>query len=184
VAAKAQQQKAAAASAAGNNSPFQPSAESATYSAVITADGHGPLVVPDLPNSGRYRSSGPNKDYVAKLVLDRKLVKPGDDLHVTGGGRKAAAGGHVSAVSCCSALMKAARDGQGRAATPTIFLCSCQGVVMSSYMHTRLRLTVPLPCCLPLLTCPDYSLHPAQGGLPAESGTGPAISRAAGQPWI
>lgn len=70
---------------AGGNSAFQPSAESATYSAVITADGHGPLVVPDLPNSGRYRTMGPNKDYVATLVLDRKLVKPGDDLHVTGG---------------------------------------------------------------------------------------------------
>jgi hypothetical protein len=68
------------------NSAFQPSDEGATYSAVITADGHGPLVVPDLPNSGRYRTMGPNKDYVATLVLDRKLVKPGDDLHVTGGG--------------------------------------------------------------------------------------------------
>lgn len=84
VVVKAQQQKAAA-NAAGN-SLFQPSAESATYSAVITAGGHGPLVVPDLPNSGRFRSSGPSKDYVATLVLDRKLVKPGDDLHVTGGG--------------------------------------------------------------------------------------------------
>lgn len=72
------------ASSAGN-SAFQPSDEGATYSAVITADGHGPLVVPDLPNSGRYRIMGPNKDYVATLVLDRKLVKPGDDLHVTGG---------------------------------------------------------------------------------------------------
>jgi hypothetical protein len=68
------------------NSAFQPSDEGATYSAVITADGHGPLVVPDVPNSGRHHTMGPNKDYVATLVLDRKLVKPGDNLHVTGGG--------------------------------------------------------------------------------------------------
>lgn len=77
------QQKAAPANNGG--SAFQPSSDSASYTAVVTASGHGPLVVPDLPNSARYRSSTEGKEYVATLVLDRKLVKPGDDLHVTGG---------------------------------------------------------------------------------------------------
>lgn len=82
--AAARSQKAAANSA--SNSPYQPFDDGASYSAVITAEGHGPLVVPDLPNSARYRSSSgaAGRDYVATLVLDRKLVKPGDDLHVTG----------------------------------------------------------------------------------------------------
>lgn len=80
----------------GANSGFQPSMDSATQTALITADGHGPLLVPDLPNSGRYRSSSSsssdNKQYMATLVLDRKLVKPGDELHVTGRQLWAAAG--------------------------------------------------------------------------------------------
>lgn len=85
-----QQQQAKAASGGSNsgssgNSAFQPTEEVGSYSAVITAKGHGPLVVPDVPNSARYSSSsGASKEYVATLVLDRKLVKPGDDLHVTG----------------------------------------------------------------------------------------------------
>lgn len=78
VAAKVQQLKAA------SNAAFQPLEESGAYTAVITAEGHGPLVVPEVPNSGRFRNGRAGKEYVATLVLDRKLVKPGDDLHVTG----------------------------------------------------------------------------------------------------
>lgn len=81
--AAAKSQKAAANSTGA--SAYKPFDDSAQYSAVITAQGHGPLVVPDLPNSARYRSSSSaGKEYVATLVLDRKLVKPGDELHVTG----------------------------------------------------------------------------------------------------
>lgn len=70
---------------AAGASAYQPFEDGASYTAVITAEGHGPLVVPDVPNSARYRSSSSaGKEYVATLVLDRKLVKPGDDLHVTG----------------------------------------------------------------------------------------------------
>ena len=89
-AAKAAQQK----NAKNAGSPaFQPAFESATLTAVITAEGHGPLVVPQVPNSGRYRTSNDNKEYVASIVLDRKLVKPGDELHVTGEGAGLAARG-------------------------------------------------------------------------------------------
>ncbi|WIA22673.1 hypothetical protein OEZ86_009641 [Tetradesmus obliquus] len=53
--------------------------DSATRSAVITAQGEGPLIVPNLP-SGYSGSAGA---YAATIVLDRQLVKPGDDLHIT-----------------------------------------------------------------------------------------------------
>jgi hypothetical protein len=54
--------------------------DSVTRSAVITAQGEGPLVVPSLP-SGYLNAAGA---YAASIVLDRQLVKPGDDLHITG----------------------------------------------------------------------------------------------------
>lgn len=54
--------------------------DNAVKSALITAPGEGPLVVPQLPAS--YSNAG-NK-YSGAIVLDRQLVKPGDDLHVTG----------------------------------------------------------------------------------------------------
>jgi hypothetical protein len=81
--------RAAAQSRAGN-SAFSPLDGTGQYTAVVTAEGHGPLVVPSVPNSARYVTSsssgsgGSRREYVATLVLDRKLVKPGDDLHVTG----------------------------------------------------------------------------------------------------
>ncbi|KAF6261957.1 hypothetical protein COO60DRAFT_1458856 [Scenedesmus sp. NREL 46B-D3] len=53
--------------------------DSSTQSAVITAPGEGPLVVPSLP-SGYSSNAGA---YAASIVLDRQLVKPGDDLHLT-----------------------------------------------------------------------------------------------------
>jgi hypothetical protein len=55
--------------------------DGATRSAVVTAPGEGPLVVPSLP-SGYSSNAGA---YAASVVLDRQLVKPGDDLHITGG---------------------------------------------------------------------------------------------------
>eukprot|EP00882_Tetradesmus_deserticola_P026859 GHRQ01029672.1.p2 GENE.GHRQ01029672.1~~GHRQ01029672.1.p2 ORF type:complete len:114 (-),score=33.09 GHRQ01029672.1:925-1266(-) len=54
--------------------------DSSTQSAVITAPGEGPLVVASLP-SGYSSNAGA---YAAVIVLDRQLVKPGDDLHLTG----------------------------------------------------------------------------------------------------
>jgi hypothetical protein len=56
--------------------------DSSTRSAVITAAGEGPLVVPSLPSG----YSGNAGAYAASIVLDRQLVKPGDELHVTGEG--------------------------------------------------------------------------------------------------
>eukprot|EP00882_Tetradesmus_deserticola_P010136 GHRQ01010711.1.p1 GENE.GHRQ01010711.1~~GHRQ01010711.1.p1 ORF type:complete len:517 (+),score=185.74 GHRQ01010711.1:105-1553(+) len=53
--------------------------DSSTQSAVITAPGEGPLVVASLP-SGYSSNAGA---YAAVIVLDRQLVKPGDDLHLT-----------------------------------------------------------------------------------------------------
>ena len=59
-----------------------------TLSASITAPGHGPLVVtnidtPYVPSD----SSGGSGDssWAGALVLDRALVQPGSQLHVTGG---------------------------------------------------------------------------------------------------
>ncbi|KAF8063719.1 hypothetical protein HT031_003574 [Scenedesmus sp. PABB004] len=49
-------------------------------SAVVTAEGHGPLVLPSVAIS--YVSRWPA--HAAALVLDRAVVKPGDALHVTG----------------------------------------------------------------------------------------------------
>eukprot|EP00878_Enallax_costatus_P039737 GHUV01045628.1.p1 GENE.GHUV01045628.1~~GHUV01045628.1.p1 ORF type:complete len:127 (-),score=40.92 GHUV01045628.1:455-835(-) len=51
-------------------------------SAVVTAAGQGPLVVPSVTSV--YGRSSADVKYSGALVLDRQVVKPGDDLHVTG----------------------------------------------------------------------------------------------------
>lgn len=51
-------------------------------SAVVTAAGHGPLVIPSL--SSYFGQNRADAKYSGALVLDRQVVKPGDDLHVTG----------------------------------------------------------------------------------------------------
>lgn len=52
-------------------------------SAVVTASGQGPLIVPALASV--YGGSSADVKYSGALVLDRQVVKPGDDLHITGG---------------------------------------------------------------------------------------------------
>lgn len=54
-----------------------------SLSAVVTAAGEGPLVIPAIPSPG---SSMAAAQYQGILVLDRKLIKQGDKLHVTGRG--------------------------------------------------------------------------------------------------
>jgi len=51
--------------------------------AYITAAGYGPLLVPQVGTATPYRSR--EGGYKGVVVLDRGLVKQGDDLHVTGG---------------------------------------------------------------------------------------------------
>eukprot|EP00879_Flechtneria_rotunda_P001797 GHRR01001961.1.p1 GENE.GHRR01001961.1~~GHRR01001961.1.p1 ORF type:complete len:2104 (+),score=689.06 GHRR01001961.1:216-6527(+) len=54
--------------------------DGSTKSALVTAAGQGPLVIPTLPVSSE---SGDGSDYLGAIVLDRQIVKPGDSLHIT-----------------------------------------------------------------------------------------------------
>ncbi|KIZ04279.1 hypothetical protein MNEG_3680 [Monoraphidium neglectum] len=52
-------------------------------SAFVTAPGQGPLLVPRVSSGSSFRDASQDNTYSAVAVLDRPLVKPGDDLHVT-----------------------------------------------------------------------------------------------------
>lgn len=87
-------------------------------SAYITAPGHGPLLVPRVPTAAPWRGAGDDA-YRGVAVLDRALVKPGDDLHVTGD-QRCATRVVLAAARAAVVVVSAPPPVQGAAAVPAV----------------------------------------------------------------